>query len=353
MRTSDPAPISADLRELALHPDKHEPLASFVSDVLLKIGEIKGLNIAADVPDDYLSRAAITTGKQTPTSILNMLTSGQFSSARIDGHWLVIADGGHKPHDVYTRRTNRVALAEPVFAASTDTPTIEGALRSTRSQCTRSRMTPSTRALPAPCLGEMIRRYLGIGRHTSSLGALMERYAGAVPSGRVKFSSLDPNTARLLGEMVFGRDPRFNPIQRMVTNFNSRPATYENLCDVLPAGLPPDGYLSVATTNGDAVFSANQYAQAVLPFQIAMNTNRTSGGPGEGFRGLNPTTSDKFRTGRERRVTVRLQFTSDLSSRRMVDETHLTPGDAIPYSQLPDSFRKQVDEELSRLRTGD
>ena len=340
-------PISADIRELALHPDKHEPLGMFVSDLLLRAAEAKGLNVAADLPDDYLARAELFLRTNSATQLLSELSSAQACPIRVDGQWLVIGNGSHLPHDAYVRRTDRAELAQ-LFAASGDTPTIE-ALARYALEVRPANLDPLYDALTDAVFGRR-QATVGVWPTLELLGALMEQHVGSIPADNISFSSLDATGLAILNAMVFDGDSRFGSfLQGQSTEMNGRPSMLEPR-DALPGGLPPDGYLTVRTTSEDAVFPSGVLSQAVRPFQIAMNTHDAATGNGLGSGPFSYTTSDKFRTGRQRNVMLVLHFTNALASTHPLSETHLTPGDPTPYSQLPEAFRKQVDRALTQLQ---
>ena len=117
----------------------------------------------------------------------------------------------------------------------------------------------------------------------------------------------------------------------------------------LPHGLPRDGYLTLRTMSDTGVFTPGPMTEMILPSQLAMNTVQV----GNGRSRFGPTTSDKFRLGQRRAIMLVLHLTSELVTTHELEEIHLTPGDSIPYDQLPEQFRKRVDQALARMRQQD
>lgn len=343
--------LPAELRARFMRPDVNEVLGMFPSSLLLAATEARGLDLVADLPDAYVILGATPgfTGAPTAASILKLVTSLAPSLAPVhtDGKWLVVCGGQTDPDAVMCHRTDRTALAQLFANGSDGVLPIEAlatyAYRSGGVVDDWMYMLLSGLLFPASQINDI--------QHWDALkliGALMQQQGGRrLAPGRTAFANLNSDCVDQLQTIVFFRQAEgvFNSNPRSARELNQG----DDPCEVLPNGLPNDGFIEVEVKDADAVYANGSRAEQVEPQQLAFY-QEIADHP-ERYQGERApyTTADRFRVGTRHEVNLVLHFTPDLSKTLTATESHIREG-VVSFGQLPQSFQDAYKQARSNIQ---
>ena len=335
-----PDPIRARL----LRPDQNEPLATFASSLLIGTADTKHLNLVADLPDAYVILGATPgfTGLPTATSILKLTRAlpPSIGPVFIDDKWLEIAGGQAAPGAIMGHRANREELGQLFTSA------VGGALPIPA--LARSAFVGD--GVPDDFMFLLLGPLLFPGSEVNGadrwrtlklIGSLIHRQADApLKSGHISFSALDPDSLAQLENIVFFQEPDgFNGPRRAAGVWDA-----DEPCELLPNGLPRDGYIDVAITDQAAVFSSGPHPQQINANQLAYNVLMQEHPDRFGGGTPNYTLTSKFRTGTLRQYHLTLRLADGMNKDMQVDERHMGSGGELSFSELSKEFRDQYQQ---------
>ena len=337
------------MRARLLRPDLNEPLASFASSLLLGAADTRHLNVVADLPDAYVILGATPgfTGLPTATSIMKlaMALPASIGPVLVDDKWFEVAGGQAVPGAIMAHRANREALGQ-LFSTTTDGVLSIEAL---------AHYAFVADAVPDDFLYLLLGPLLFPGpdnngsnqwRTLRLVGSLMHQQAEApLRAGRIGLSSLDLGTIAILEDLVFYQEPAgFVTLQ----SHGSRISTgSEEPCDLLPDGLPRDGYIDITVTDTEKVFSTGRRQEAVEPNTLALYQDMEEHPERYGGNAAGPaayTIASKFRTGTVRELQLHIQPSAGLSKDLSVKEQHIGSGNPVSFSDLPKSFQDRYQQ---------
>ena len=332
------------IRARLLRPDLNEPLASFASSLLLGSAETKHLNLVAELPDAYVILGATPgfTGLPTATSILKLAKAlpSSIGPVSVDDRWIEIAGGQAMPGAIMSHRANRVELGQLFGSASDGVLTIPGL----------ARYAYVGDAVPDDFMFLLLCPLLFPGSEVNGsdqwrtyrlIGSLMHRQADApLKPGRIPFASLDADSLAQVENIVFYQQTYGLTGPRRTAGVIGE----DEPCELLPNGLPRDGYVDVTTTDEEAVFAAGPRIQEIAPSTLAWYEQMQE--HPDQFGGGSPpfTIKNGFRVGSLHRVNLNLQLAAGIAKTLSVKETHLRPGAPVTFSQLSKSFRDQYQQ---------
>jgi len=345
------------IRARLLRPDLNEPLASFASSLLLGAADTRHLNVVADLPDAYVILGATPgfTGLPTATSIMKlaMALPASIGPVLVDDKWLEVAGGQAVPDAIMAHRANREALGQLFSTATGGVLTIESL----------ARYAFVADAVPDDFLFLLLGPLLFPGSDMNAsdqwrtyklIGSLMRRQAdAALKPGRIELSSLDSDSIAILENMVFFQEPT-GFITRQSRGAMNSTGSMEP-CDLLPDGLPRNGYIDVTMTDTETVFSTGPHPEAVEPNQLAwyeeMQEHPDKYGGNPGSRAY--TTASKFRMGTLRKLQLHVQLADAMSKDLSAKEQHVGSGSPVTFSDLPKSFRDRYQQAKDSFKPAD
>ena len=347
--------LPESIRERMIHPDRNELLATFPSSLLLGAADTLHLNFVADLPDAYVVLGSTPgfTGLPTATSIIKLAKAlpPSIGPVLVDDKWFEIAGGQAVPSALMAHRSSRGALAQ-LFDSSIDRVlTIEGL----------ARYAYVGDGVPDDFMFLLLDPLLFPGSEINGsdqwrtyklIGSLMHQQAEVpLKPGRIGLSSLDPGSIAILENIIFFQEPTAFVTKQSRGGTDSSGS--EEPCDLLPDGLPRDGYIDVTITETETVFSTGRRQEAVEPRTLAFyqdmqeHPERYQGGSAgpESY-----TIGSKFRLGTVRKLQLHVQLSAGLSKDLSVKEQHLGSGNPVTFDELPKSFRDSYQQAKDSLK---
>lgn len=363
--------MPATWNERLLHPEKYEPLGFLAGEVLVRMADSEDVDLVAVVPDSLLMRtaSAFANGSLGSKETLRRLQADWGMQAARDGGWLVLRPS--RPDTVRDQRVNRAALGsllrslatkgrwtldeKAAYAASRPAGLGDPALDS--ELCEAVDPDGFERSLFNPFLGqtEALRFW---GQLTLSQRQLLLNGRG-IPLG-----SLSPALLTTAHRMVYlSMDgPRIEPADAASRGPGGRMPRMMGMGDpasertyVLPSGVPRNGNLTVRVVRTPVALGITEqgrYAMAQSPRDIAVARTMQARMP-DGREINLARTYPNYQMGE--RVSIRLEFAlaPRVSLTRSLSEVNPLPGaQKSTFDQLPEAFRRQVEEESRRFGEG-
>lgn len=365
--------LSEELKNRILHPEKFEPLAFAPSEAFASVADQAGKNLVAYLPDTSftpLMRAA-TTGTPLPSSFL-IAAQGQGELQVVDSNgWLLVSPKA--PASARARQTNRAALGVALrnldkkgYLSLDELATF--ALAQPKAPANGDIDELYARLINTPFAQASILQY-GFGSGWQMLQFYGSMSTGQrqsmISNGQIQLSTLSAQQIANVAEQVFnsqdgpqveqpgdGGPQNFRMAGRGFA-FGGGGSVLTERTVVLPNGIGRDGYLTIKLQNnegvhgktGNSVGSRFMDADSLAFDRIAIER------PDMNFFG-NSTHPDKFRLASQKQYAFRFVFSPQVSLQRSLDEDQPTDRPFTSYEQLPDSFRKQVEQRLQGLRQG-
>lgn len=359
-------PMSAELKERILNPEKFDPLSFAPGEAFTGTADAKGYDLVAYLPDASFSvlNQIAGGGTITPTAFLATAKSQANLDTVIKDGWLLVSPKG--PSTARDRRVNRSALGS--------------ALRQMDGKGYLSLddwASFSTKQAKAPRFGEFDDIYFrlingpaadaGLGQFSFGGGwQTLQFYASLstaqkqamTQNGRVPLGNLSKLQMDLLTEQVFNSFEGPNVVNRQQQGQPGRAVAFSFGGDVttertylLPNGIPRNGFLTLTLRNNEVAqaFSSQGTGGKFLNAEgLAFERLRTERPE---LVNLGPTTQlDQFRMASQRTIGFLFTLTPTVSLSRQLEDN--SPGNRplTGFDQLPANFRQRVEAALEQLK---
>lgn len=365
---------SAELVLFLLHPEQCEPLTLFPSEPVLKSAEAKDLNVAACIDDTDLEATINVSG--TPSGVIASLQSNLGSVTREKG-WFVAV-----PSDpLHTRHEHRRGLGEYMRGCAK-------AGRITLDQLGGyAQYTPEyDSSLGCELVGAIVpsdQEEGGYGDSSQSgdwpfvrlYGSLtIDQRALLLGGGKLRFSSLLPGQQATVREIVYRQeaemeqsrdlqelDPSSMTPDQVRQQVMEMMVGYDTLVteptELLPNGVDGSITLSMTSQDDSVLFANMRYREIEMPPR-PMDTGTIAmilyGAQNKGI------TADAgpyggeimgYHTGRRQTLTVTLGLPAKCIDSAALVDSSMDQAPSLSLDQLPDETRKQIQDEMDRLRT--
>lgn len=361
--------VNPEVRELLIHPEKHEPLSTIATDCIFETARIKGVDIVCSAPDGmFYAGGATGAQKLKPTNYLNSLAY-LMDTDKSDG-WFVIKPV--VPSSARQHRADRVLLGQ--YA---------------RQAVKEGRISLDNRANYAFKSGKEEEDYLptfiltmaGIVRQDGEyggewntlrlFGSLSASQRQAAKAGQpIPFRALQPAQLEIISRIVF--DSPWSRIQVSYQQEDYAAMQNEGIAimgggleseatEVLPNGFTGTETLTItermdarlfarpeSESGGPQYWGENAYDVNSLAHEL-FESERPDLFPWRTQPGYPTGKVTKVRAGSQRRISFRTQFTRRASLNLSLSE-NLYSGEATPLDNLSAEIKKQIQEALVRLR---
>jgi hypothetical protein len=365
-------PMPKEVREVLLRPDLHDPLSFIHGEASVYMAKVRDLNLVANLPDDLTSLfSAFATAKVSVNSQYKTLTEGQQTKAEVADGWMVVSPA--RPNEARIRRADRAALTGFIaIANSKGVPSLDD-LAAYAMKANPPMESPGAilhLAMFAPsAMGQgigglqswdMLRLYGTLSQGQKS--ALINRQP-------IRFGELTAQQSQIVSRLVFGASARLKidtgrqeqggGLLDMARTFMPSAGTdyREEPTEIMPNGLPGDGYITVNAEVGNFVTVATgQNAETSGMFgalgadEIAM-FRWMKEDPNFSQFAVGLPNFEQFRVGNRETYT----FVFHVAPR--VSATHILRNDNMPkdaaavnYDGLPQAFRDRVDQRVKDFK---
>ena len=365
--------MSAELLALMSSPTQHDPLSFSQSDALISIAKAKRLNVVANLPDGAMTNVFVARevkeGATVGQALAMFAASDDLAVKQEDGWFVVMPSDPVAARDL---RQDRAALEQLAAAKARDGSVgldalAAFALRSPPPVQNGSAMLYLITFAPNVLQGimgdtmdwDMLRFY----------GGLMASVKAALLRGdTVPFRALGPQSRRQLETMAFGaganilpadglaeRDsqPMFMQMMRRFMPGGDKDFTSEPT-EVMPNGLPPDGYVTLQATELPVVapehgIGASMFGVGAMgPAEVAMMQFFTDADDDPSFM---PEGLDRMRLGQRRKLTFTFMLSPEAGlSKSLLDDKFAKNPRIVSISNLPPSFLALVAAEKEKLK---
>jgi hypothetical protein len=354
--------IPKELVDLLLDPEHHEPLALATGDMLVKIAEMKGENLVADMSDElFLIGVFAGAQKMTPSMAIKTLEMGSAVSEK--NGWLTISPVG--PASSRSQRMDRSVVGQFVRAVARDgRPSLEE----------QAKYAVATTGELYNTLGFMITMILSQSQQSEYFDSGMLRFYGLLdPSQRqalirgtrLSLGGLTSAQIELINKMVFGQNPNLHTKQqqRGPLSDNAWEAFYNGIgreaTEMFPNGIPRNSTVALRSQTESVLISPPYEApgggmygtRSLGPDEVAQNIYARER-PGI-FPWMDADTGwdqRKFWFGNRQVLDFNFDLGELASMTKQLQDTKINPGEAVPYSQIPAEFRDGVQKRLEELR---
>ncbi len=348
-------PISPDLLKRFKRPDFNEPLAGYVSQLILGAAEQQNLNVVADLPDIYLMTVGISAiaGMPTARGLLGTLQQmpGTVSPVKFEGVWMEV--DGAAFAGFYASRSDREALAR-LFTSW------NGGTFSTAALADYAlRSGAASNDFMATVLGRLLSDAVpdpgGLEWQTLRLlGALEQEFGEKIlqsPSSEIPFNRLDPDGRRILAETVYSH--AFAQETGAPTEFRGRAggATQEPE-ELFPNGLPADGKIQVVVKTEDRVImhrpGERERVESIRGV-AQMVYNRDHPDPNSG-RPSEELSKAVFALSTPSTIDVSLTIGSIFHPLESVVQHDAGEATFVSYDKLPQTFKDEVQKIVATIK---
>ncbi len=381
---------SPDLLQTLTQPDKSDPLALAVQDVMTALADQYGDNVVANIPDAILGNVVFASrGTLLAEMLVQQLPLWGLEVQKLDG-WTVI-----KPTHLAEARDSRVdrkalaAMARTV--ASGQQPTLDQEADFTFKMPENGNPFFSLDTVTLRALGSDLGG--GFGPQRGEKDAL--RFYGSLTGsqrqsllngGRVSIGSLGKPQMEIVNKLVFwsmdgpnvavqttdqtqqgrrGNNQRFQGNRGGFGGFGRQSGLSGERTEVLPNGVPSNGYVQGTYNRTDGVVGVNadgttgRFMTApelarMRQIQSRMNdANADPNAQGNGNRRMPPGMEQqytKFRVASRGTLTLTFVLAPQVSMARSLQADFNSSGQAVAFESLPTALLQQVDQ-MNRAMT--
>ena len=358
--------IAPDVLQVIMSPVQYEPLAFAESDGLLAVAKAKGWNLVANVPDDLdISRLALSEGTTTVRTVLAIIEGVRDVDTMLDGDWYSLMPA--RPVESLNERVDRAAVQTYVsrvkargYASLDDMAFLasqmsEEASKTHAAQAIYLSGHPTEQNMMA---GEGLWETLRLWGMLSA-GVKQSLMRG----GSINFSQLGTAARNQVSKMAYGTDANLMPLQQLAKERTMTPfdrlfarqmagrggATYlSEPTEVMPAGLPGAGSITINVTTGGLAVSENPaigemaFFQSVGAEEIAfiqfMMDAADEAGEDIGIPELG-----SFKIGVRNKLEIVFHLSQEAVMTRTLNDDSLEPGaSVVRLTNLPPEFAAEV-----------
>lgn len=120
--------------------------------------------------------------------------------------------------------------------------------------------------------------------------------------------------------------------------------------EALPIGIPPATRVSIKDASGPSVFEVRDGRRLQVPAD-SLGLRRYLHDHPEKYQQNARLASDRFLLGTQRRLTIGIQFTSDLSITEQIVDGKIANLHEASYDHLPEDYKRQVEAAYAKAAT--
>lgn len=345
-----------------LQPELYEPLATVPSDALFSVAKRLGRNIVAVLPDS-LWYVAFEGGATTVNGFLATVQDREVMTFERDDTWLTarpvwVAEVRKERTDRsvvgrfarQVRKVGNVRLDDVAeFAAGFETPPYAGIGLYTLMLVLNDRL---------DVMGS------GSWDAMALYGRLSRDQRRQLATGeRLPLSSLSKRQLDVVARMVYGAEGRidFEEVEGAPPPAEPMDEIYYDTLDsepteVLPNGLPPNGFIQIAVTNQDTFLTravGEDGREAIYPSDVmALAWSQFAKERPDLFPWASSMpTGEKFQLGATTVLDIKIRFTQRHSLQEQLRDT-VVPENApwMSFEQLPQAVKQKIAEQVAQLR---
>jgi hypothetical protein len=364
------AVIPEELRKRLMKPTQFDPLSFEVGDAWLQVGKKQNWQIVASVTEYApMSFGANRNGGKMKDFVRRYVRSAAVD-ATLDAGTLVISP--KNPAAARSERLDRGALESLITASgATGFPGVD-ALAEYAAVNPNPMQTPtimpyfltvipgllSMDMMSAPTTWETLGLFGSLGK--SQRDTLMK-------GGRVPFSQLAGAQLANMKRMVYGPNNQIRETDdkesdspfpfAFMGGAGAQRTTFRNEpTELLPNGLPPEGYVELKNEDQDMVTLAGEGAAMSRAFGAfgadEMAFFRMMLESPEAAQAMGGMTFDKFRVGQRSRLTFFFYLAPKVFIRSSVNHDRLDPKSAVVgYDKLPERFKNEVKKRRDKFKS--
>ncbi|MFI5385484.1 MAG: hypothetical protein ACHQ50_05110 [Fimbriimonadales bacterium] len=355
---SEPPPnrIPSEIAELLLHPEQHEPLSLVEGETMVRIAEAQGRSMVADLPDEIFLMGLLPEEEKMPqTMALKYLQS---VGIKVDesGGWTIV-----RPRYPTSARAQRV-----------DRSFLGARLRSCVARGYAGLDDWASLALAAPgntrdsialnIAGPFLSGDYGDGTMLRLYGLLDSNQRRSLANGTpLPLSTLTLRQAEAVDALIGGRNSGLEPqgkpsdgeLKEIYNSIRLDPT------EVFANGIPDDSSLAMTSRPEPVLLSPpSDPVQGIYCYCHDLGASDLADAlfskekPSESQGGVVEVDlhRDIFRLGTRRSLAFTFTFGNLARMRESLTDTDPKMTRAMPYDQLPQDFRKQVQDWLEELR---
>lgn len=355
-------PPSKELVNQLLHPEEHEPLALATGEMLLQIAGAKSENLIAALPDrSFLFGGLAAQGNQTPSVLLKLIAWMGLDSSEEDG-WLVISSKSSLARD---DRLDRQILGEFLRKAFKKGKTSLDDLAAYSVQ---------VKGDVFSSMGIVLSQLLSAGQDSTYYDANLLRFYGSLDvlqrqtlakGGQLLITSLSPAETDALNKMIFGQNSLLQPVVRpgagvgpedwdLFYNGIAREPT-----ELFARGMPSNSVVKLSQIATRVMIAPPyQTAQGIIygaetmgPDDVAMRMYAKERPGIFPWMDGQPAIADrKFTFGTVKNLSFHFEFGTLAQMGMQLQDTTPDFSDPLPFDQMPDDFKKTVQDKLAEIR---
>lgn len=373
--------IEPKWKEILLHPERFDPLRYAASEFLIGAAKAQGRNLVASLPD-AAAIAYSTKGEEKlkPSDVWRIAELNLGCRVELADGWAVL-----RPSLVAAATRHRLAR----IPLGTMLRTMDkdgrlgldglGAFLKTRSEpLFESGVGDRYVGLLLSAGVRPFRNSMGSEFAATKLMGLFDpmRRRMLHEGGRISLGQLSPDERSLVYQMVFSsqdgpnidlarNNPERGDQERSVSRFaaggnaitigGGESSLAEERTEHLPGGLPSQGYLTIDVQTEPVVLASagSEEGQFFSAEELGMARSFAASGTRLGGGGTEMPSYDRYRPGRRVSYTLVVGLSPFAELERFLRESFADPAStAMPYEQLPEAFRRQVDDATGRMRFG-
>jgi|GEM_PF-1770300 len=335
-------------RAVLLSPEQTDPLSLGVGEALIRVAEVRKVNLVASLADESLTTLA-GGGKTLKIVHLLQVLSGTYDIGEKAG-WLTLKPW--RPVANRRHRGDRAAMGQLLRRVA------QGPAITIEEQGDFANRVPLFVENPivfelAGLLRNPVQNLQSDWRTLRLYGRLTPSQRQQARAGGIPFASMTPAQLAVLNAMVFGSEPIMlsedGPEGEIEFPFDS---VYEEATEILPNGLSSQGVLRITQTQhevvetepvrvGETVYQGQVFAPEQLGAARFMATQPrpSMNGPSDG-----PVPNvQSVRLGVQRDYQFDFRFTPKISLARPIPGAREFAGTFGPYEKLPDAFKRRAD----------
>lgn len=365
--------MSDEVRAKLLNPEQYDPLSFLHSEVLIGTAEQRNKQLVAVLPDDVESLFGMMgdqSQKLLPTAYLNSMKD-KFSVTE-DGNWMVVRPV--KPARARRERFDRVALGQFIRAVDA------------KGACGLDDLAAYALKAESPTEDQATMRYIMLFAPTAMAGGMgqmlnwdaLRFYGGLsvnakkslIENGRLPFAQLTPGQAAAVRQMAFGPEESLtvDDPNGKKDELGALGATMRQMfmraaggdyrtepTEVMPNGLPSDGYVQLTFTNDNVVKASGAVA--------AMLGNASLGVDELAMLGLFKTmegmeqvasmmpTIDEVTLGKRQVYEFKFVVAPGVSMTQVLNNDSFDKGaPKTKMANLPDDFQKKIADRMAAFK---
>jgi len=339
-------------------PEEFEPLSIFLSPKLIQAANIKKLNMVADLTDDMFTTDVYKTTKETSVDEFLRKDVGSAGTAELKGGWLTVRP--KRPSECRSRQANRTALGKFLRKWLTGRPLSLDDLAAFAASLPES----YDNQMPT-CMSGFLRRESYDEYDPNMLrfyGLLTPDQKSAMANGGLACSSLGAAELELVNRMVYQVQsqigyvpPKGLPGQQDQAYLDLiRSELMREPTECLPTGVPPQGLITLGTTNSNVVFVSIADTDVAINGTSGYTLSAADLGRMKFYQDrpdLFPRAIrlnlNRFLFGRQVNMNFTFQFTPSVMMIQTLDDTNLDDFRTMTLDDLPDDFKKQLQESYN------